>query len=660
MGSLPIIGITVLAGVLRLVTLGGTLTNPFYDAAVRSMGESWHNFFFAAFEPAAGTSIDKPPVDLWLQVASVKLFGLGPTALILPQALAATLAVPLLYDLVRRLFGRPAGLAAALCLAVLPISVMTARSDTMDSLMMALNVLAAWLVVRSAQSGRLAPLIWAGAVVGINFEVKLFEALLALPALGLLYLLASRAPLGRRLAWAGLASVVLVVVALAWPAIVSLTPSHSRPYPIGSSNGSVWNAIFVFNGRDRLNPPRGTAERAPVAPRVRYASDGLAFAAATIPVQTPRIERQQVTPPRTAQVQGVLSAGSDPPGLGRLFGLGGYHFGQDIGVELAGAFALGGLAMLAGALAELRRRTAARRVRLSGGVSYAPRDPPSLPLTQAAAIAFAAWLLIGFYLFSRVRGVLHPRYLEAMTPAVAVALGVGAVACFGLARRSLLMLGALLAALALCAAYAVHVAASDHALAAVVLGATALSAIAATAAWLVERGERPAASVRAGLAAAAIALALVGILAPAAARSHLIVSAHASDSGSPGAESKAWVDRLSAYLRAHDGGAYYEVAAASYPHAAPLIVHDGRPVLVLTSYGQVPVVGVSQLAAQVRAGRIRYALIEGYCGTSRPDSLRGCPKTIRWLRQRSVDVTADTGLGDRGVLFRITGVKPSA
>ena len=33
--------------------------DPFYDAAVRSMSLSWHNFFFGAFEPSASVSIDK-------------------------------------------------------------------------------------------------------------------------------------------------------------------------------------------------------------------------------------------------------------------------------------------------------------------------------------------------------------------------------------------------------------------------------------------------------------------------------------------------------------------------------------------------------------------------------------------------------------------------
>ena len=131
------------------------------------MGQSWHNFFYGAFEPSGRISIDKIPVDLWLQVASAKLFGFSSTATRLPEALAGIIAVVVLYDLVRRLFGRTAGLGAAAALAVLPVAVLTARSDTMDSAMMALDVAAAWLVVWGAQTRRAWPIVAAGAVMGL-------------------------------------------------------------------------------------------------------------------------------------------------------------------------------------------------------------------------------------------------------------------------------------------------------------------------------------------------------------------------------------------------------------------------------------------------------------------------------------------------------------
>jgi 4-amino-4-deoxy-L-arabinose transferase-like glycosyltransferase len=152
--------ITLGAALLRLVHIGAVPPDPFYDAAVRSMGLSWHNFFFGAFEPGGSVSIDKPPVDLWLQVISVKLLGFNATTLKLPEVLAGTAAVPLLYVLVRRLWNAGAGIAAAAAMAVLPIAVITARSDTMDGVMMLFLVLAALAAVRAAESGRLRRSAW--------------------------------------------------------------------------------------------------------------------------------------------------------------------------------------------------------------------------------------------------------------------------------------------------------------------------------------------------------------------------------------------------------------------------------------------------------------------------------------------------------------------
>ena len=49
--------------------------NTYYSGAVRSMLQSWHNFFFVSFDPGGLVSVDKPPLALWLQAASAKAFG---------------------------------------------------------------------------------------------------------------------------------------------------------------------------------------------------------------------------------------------------------------------------------------------------------------------------------------------------------------------------------------------------------------------------------------------------------------------------------------------------------------------------------------------------------------------------------------------------------
>jgi 4-amino-4-deoxy-L-arabinose transferase-like glycosyltransferase len=218
------LAVALLAAWFRFRGVSASRPDAFYDAAVRSMGLSWHNFFFGAFDPSGQLAVDKPPVDLWLQVASVKLFGFSTTSLVLPAAVFGTLAVPLLYDLVRRVFGVLPGLGAGAALAVLPVSVVASRSDGLDSVMMALAVLAGWLCVRAVQTGRARWLYVSALVMGVDFNVKLFEALVPLPAIFVLYLLGARVPVRHRLEQLLAASAIFVFAALSWAIAVSLSP----------------------------------------------------------------------------------------------------------------------------------------------------------------------------------------------------------------------------------------------------------------------------------------------------------------------------------------------------------------------------------------------------------------------------------------------------
>lgn len=252
--------VLALACALRLWKIHDVPGNVFYDAAVRSMGDSWHNFFFGALEPSGTVSIDKPPVDLWLQVATTRVLGFGLVGLHLPEALGGAAACGLLFGALRRPFGYAAALPAGLALAVLPVSVLTARSDTMDSVLAVLEIAALWLSWRALESGRMRWSVMAAAVMGVAFNVKLTEMLIALPALVLLWLWASMP--GRRVRVALATSGAFLAVALSWTAIASLAPTSERPFPIGSSNGSIWHVTLVYNGLDRLSShgATGTAE----------------------------------------------------------------------------------------------------------------------------------------------------------------------------------------------------------------------------------------------------------------------------------------------------------------------------------------------------------------------------------------------------------------
>jgi hypothetical protein len=106
--------VVALAAALRFSNLSAIgYANHYYTAAIKSMLQSWHNFFFVAAEPGGAVSVDKPPLGLWLEAAFASVLGVNGFAVVLPQILAGLGSVVVLYHLVRRSFGTAAGLLAA-------------------------------------------------------------------------------------------------------------------------------------------------------------------------------------------------------------------------------------------------------------------------------------------------------------------------------------------------------------------------------------------------------------------------------------------------------------------------------------------------------------------------------------------------------------------
>src|SRR5207245_10425487 len=94
---LGLVGITLISVFMNFYQLGKNGFGSYYPAAVLSMMDNWHNFFFAAYDPGGFVSIDKPPVGFWLEVASARLFGFNSVSILLPQALSGLLSVCLFY-----------------------------------------------------------------------------------------------------------------------------------------------------------------------------------------------------------------------------------------------------------------------------------------------------------------------------------------------------------------------------------------------------------------------------------------------------------------------------------------------------------------------------------------------------------------------------------
>ncbi len=630
--------ITVGAAALRLAHIGQVPPDPFYDAAVRSMGISWHNFFFGAYEPGGSVSIDKPPVDLWLQVLSVKLLGFSSTTLKLPEALAGTASVPLLYVLVRRVWSAPAGIAAAAAMAVLPIAVITARSDTMDGVMMLTLVLALLAALRAAETGRRAWLFAAAAALGVAFNVKLLESLVALPGIAVFAYLGLPGSRARRLLQLSAAGAVYVLVALSWLTATLLFPAHERPYAIGSTNGSAWNAAFVFNGSDRLagkSPePGGTVYE----PGHRY------------PVATQE-ERDHIP---------IV-----PPSPTRLLARVGPLSGERLGLELLVALALGIPALLWGVLGGEDEPAPLERAH----PRTAPDEDLGRRLRRASAGGLGLWMLTGIVLFSHMVR-LHPRYVEGFTPAVAMMLGIGvgwaASRSDADARSSGLRaildsdrvrLAWLVVTLAITVYYCERLLYGTPPVWWVVLA----GALGATALALLARAPRLSASLRSLLApAGVVALTLVAVLAVPLQADITAIENRVSDAGLVGQLPGSQQHPLSAYLRAHQDGAYYELAAESATAIGSLIVQDARPVLVLTTYNARVFTSVPRLERLVAERKVRYAFLNTFCTAKAASVNPACAAPVEWVRAHGTDVSLQAGLDHGGLLYLLPGASARA
>ncbi len=251
-------GVLGVAAALDFVRLGQNgWANDYYSAAVRSMTRNWHNFFFASFDPGGLVSVDKPPLALWVEAGSAKLFGFSSLAILAPEALAGVAAVWLLYLLVARPFGRVAGLLAALALAVSPVSVAVNRDNNPDALFVLLLVAAAWAGVRAVESGRLRWLLGCALFVGLAFNAKMLAAAVVVPGLALAYLLFARTSLKTRLWHLAVSGLALAVLCSAWIAAVDLTPAADRPYVGSTTDNSALSLALGYNGLGRVTGQEG-------------------------------------------------------------------------------------------------------------------------------------------------------------------------------------------------------------------------------------------------------------------------------------------------------------------------------------------------------------------------------------------------------------------
>jgi 4-amino-4-deoxy-L-arabinose transferase-like glycosyltransferase len=668
---LALVGVLALSALLNTRRLSQNgYANNFYSAAVKSMLYSFHNFLFVSFDPGGLVTVDKPPLALWVQAASAKLFGFSPLSLLLPEAIIGVLAVAVLYLVLARRLGPLPALAGALTLAVFPSFVAVSRENAVDPLLILLMVLACAAGLRAVESGRWRTLLLSGLLVGLAFNTKTLAAYLVVPGIALAYIVCAPGSLWRRTLQLLAAGLVMAIVSFAWIAFVELTPASQRPFVGSSTNNTELGLTFEYNGFGRVEgeyggPGRQTTVKAGAIPHVvlppprhRPATPPPAKPAAAATRKPVLGPNGQPLGPNGREIAPTPFAQSPKPL--RLFGTG---LGDQGGWLLPFAF-FGLIAMALARLGTLRRRkgpaadtSAGARRRINPLVG---RRDPRLALT----LMLGGWFATEAVVLSFSKGIVHPYYVSALAPGAGAMVGAGVAAFIELARGRRFDWRLLLAPCAVVATVAVQVSFlhKEHYMQwfiPLLIAGAGVGLIALAAAALLARGRLAAPAVAATLCLLAVAPAAFSSTTwGAPTEGTFPVAGPKSNNGAggvgiPAAHLRTYT-ALIAYVRAHHPGTRWAILADAADTASPFILL-GLPAGALAGYsGADPALDGRGLARFVARREARYVVLGGAFATRGGN--KATAAVLRACRQLPFSAWHDPNVSPSGlVLFDCAG-----
>ena len=600
----------------------------YYTAAVRSMAMNWHNFLYNAFDPAGFISVDKPPVSIWLQVASVKLLGFRPFSVLLPQVLEGVASVWLLFHLVRRRFGSSAGLLSALFLAITPVWVAVNRTNNTDSCLVLVLLLAAWALLKAAEEGDRRLLFLSAALTGLAFNVKMLAAYIVLPPFFVVYFFGASQHWERRLIHLGMATIIVLATSLPWVLMYELTPAEGRPFVGSSRQNSMLELVVGHNAMNRFISPmkysRVDARGPGTLQATRAASDSPLGAGAdgedrTFNEWSRLFVRNPAGPLR-------LAGGQLTAQIGWLF-----------------PFAAMALAMAA----------------------HQNRFRKPLTAKHLSLLFWCCWILAYAGVYSYLSGIIHFYYLSTMAPALAALAGIGIVSLWTEYRQRSPYGSLLPVALLLTAAWQLYIQASA-------LGWRLSTFTGPSASW---QGWLHGALIGGTIAAAAgltfiffrplanqairvisLSSLVLGLLAllvvplawtlstvllptpgllPSADLYRMVVASRGADVRlrsrlDPSVD----IPRLVAFLKANRKGERYLIATSTAQLAAPIIIDTGQAVMARGGFhGLDPAVTPETLAQMVAARQVRFAMMGDVAIVSRRMGARAAGKQVAgWVR----------------------------
>ncbi|MBC2011542.1 glycosyltransferase family 39 protein [Listeria marthii] len=612
--------------------------NPYYTAAVTSMVQNFHNFFYGAFDPAGFITVDKPPVALWLQAISALIFGVHGWSVILPQALAGVGSVILLYVLVKPRFGAWAARITALIMALTPIAVAVTRTNNMDAILVFILLLATYFLFKAVNRAKFGWLLLAFGLIGVGFNVKMLQAFMVVPAFLLFYFIAVKLSWRKKLIQLVVALILMLGVSVSWAVVVDQTAASERPYVGSSQTNSVLELAFGYNGMERLlgqetgtgssggnmemgGPPSNnstdSSNATPPTPPSGNMQGGADGDGGTPP------QGNNGTPPTGGPGNTANGGtGSKMTGSTGMFGTGNAGplrlFQTALGDQISWFLPLAIIGMLAIFLAY---RNENKRI-------Y------QLNSKQKEMVFWAAWLIPVAGFFS-VAGFFHHYYLIMLAPPIAVLSGAGLVTLFRLYRHKDNWQKFLLpTTLTITGALQAFFVASYLPILAAVIG---IAALAVSIALIAIRQSHT--KLAAKITALALAILLIAptywSLTPLlyGGNSSLPEAGPQLKQSSGGGFADASVDSgLISYLQKNNTGETYLFGTTDATTAGPYIIKTKEAVMALGGFnGTDPTLTVKQLKQMIKSGEIKYFYLPSNSKASDSD-------VVKWIQENGTEI----------------------
>ncbi|AWQ16544.1 glycosyltransferase family 39 protein [Bacillus velezensis] len=642
--------------------------NPYYTAAVTSMLQSFHNFFYASFDAAGFITVDKPPVTYQIQTISALIFGMHGWSVILPQALAGVGSVLFMYLLIKPTFGKTAARIASFVMACTPIAVAVARTNNVDALLVFFLLFATWLLFKAIRKGRLIWLLAAFFVVGAGFNTKMLQAYMILPAFLLFYMIAANTTIKKKIISLVSALAVLAAVSLSWPLIVDNIPASKRPYVGSSQTNSVLELAFGYNGIQRLTgQSSGGGQGGPDG----NASKEMSSSGGSSQMQKPpgqssssssasgdKSQNGSMTaPPSNGKMPSggeMPSGGQGGPPSGGDGGGGGPGGGGKSGTGTGSKMQSGSGMFGTGTPGPLRLFQTELSDQISWLLPFAifgmaglliagVRERRRLSAEQKETIFWAAWLvpIAGFF---SVAEFFHHYYLIMLAPPIAALVGAGWVALVHLYRKQAGWKTWLLpAAILVTTGFELFILRNynDQIGAGWSIGVGVIGAVAAIALFVFKQRQKPL-SYYVSLAA----LLVLMVMPIYWASTPLLYGGNsslpetgpqlASTSGKGMGMDNASVNtKLINYLEKHNAGADYLFATTDSNTAAPYIIKTKKAVMAIGGYsGSDPAITLTQFKKLVKEGKVKYFLASGMGKGGNND-------IVQWVEKNGKKVSSD-------------------